>query len=196
MLSKADKKILQAVLVGAAVIIIGLVYYTMAFVNAEITGKDADIKANDALLKKHQDELTELKAWAGRSNEINAIINELLQKVQRLPRSVEASDFFRILRDCVHRTNLSEIKVAKLKSINMGAYEEIPYMITCRARYHDLGQFLTLVEQNAQQIMRVKTLDLFSDLKRPSRHRVSLQVATFVFTEPLPKPRGREAATP
>ena len=67
-------------------------------------------------------------------------------------------------------------------------YAEIPYRIDCRARYHDLGQFLALVEQHKEQIMRVKNLDLSADAKNPSRHKVDIQVATFFFTRSIPRP--------
>ncbi|MCX8036522.1 MAG: type 4a pilus biogenesis protein PilO [Candidatus Sumerlaeia bacterium] len=188
MFSKQDKKILQAALVGGGIAVVGLIYYVMVYVSKEVASYEKAIKTSNDTYKKKQAELDDLRRWEQRKEEINALVNDLMEKVKRLPRSVEASDFFRILRDCVHRTNLSEIKVGRLKTVDMGAYNEIPYMVSCRARYHDLGQFLALIEQHSQQIMRIKTMDVYVDMKkRPSRHHVNLQIATFVFTEPVPR---------
>jgi hypothetical protein len=49
-----------------------------------------------------------------------------------------------------------------------------------------LGQFLTLIEQHPDQIIRVKTMRIGNDPNRPSRHPVRMAVATFVFTEKVP----------
>jgi len=187
MFSENDKKILQTTLVAGVVAVLALTYYVWAFVNPDLGNLRTEIATLKEQKTKKQGILAELKKWEGRTGEIATIIQDLDQKVQRLPRSADTSKFLEILRECVRRTNLSDIKIGRLKSVPMGAYQEIPYMVTCRARYHDLGQFLTLVEQNPQQIMRVKTLTVSNDKNRPSRHTVVVQVATFVFTEPIPK---------
>jgi Tfp pilus assembly protein PilO len=187
MFSESDKRTLQTAVVAGVVAMLGLFYYSWAFVNPDIGGTEKSIADLQEEIKRKEATLAELKKWEGRTNEIASIVQDLEAKVQRLPKTSEASDFLRILRDCVRRTNLSDIKIGRVRNVPMGAYEEIPYMITCRARYHDLGQFLTLVEQHPDQIMRLKTLSMASDLRRPSRLNVVVQVATFAFTESLPK---------
>jgi Tfp pilus assembly protein PilO len=193
MFSEADKKILQTALVGGVVAILGLFYYMWAVVNPEMASRDKDITSHTDLIKKKDAELAEIKRWEGRTAEIAAIIQQLDQKIKRLPGTSDASEFLRILRECVQITNLSDIRIGRVKNVPMGAYDEIPFMVTCRARYHDLGQFLTLVEQHPQRIMRVKTLNVTSDLARPSRHTAIVQVATFVFNESVP--RAKEVAS-
>ena len=196
MWSEADKRILRPVLIGGAVILAALLYYSWVK-NDEATSMDARIKGLEEQKKAKQLEMEEIKKWESRSAEIEDIVKDLQEKVKRLPRTVEASDFFRILRDCVLMTNLTDISVGRVKRANMGAYEEIPYLIDCRARYHELGQFLALVEQHSQQIMRVRKLDVLEDINRPSRHRVTIEIATFVFTEqipPAPVPPAPEVA--
>jgi len=179
----ADKRVLQTALVAGVVALLGLFYYVWAIVNPEIKQLKSAVMTEEADIKVREAELAELKRWEGRAGEIAMIVKELNQKVQRVPKTSDPSEFLRILQECIRRTNLSDLKIVRLKNVPMGAYEEIPYTITCRARYHDLGQFLTLVEQNPQQVMRVKTLDVRNDLKRPSRHNVIVQLATFVFVE-------------
>jgi len=187
MFSEADRKVLQTALIAGGIALLGLIYYIWASVNPEITQLDKAMSGYQEDLKKKHAELEQVKKWEARAGEIAAIVQQLEQKVQRVPKTAEPGEFFRLLRECVRRTNMTDIKIARLKNVPMGAYDEIPYTITCRARYHDLGQFLTLVEQHPQQIMRVKTLDVSNDAKRPSRHSVIVQLATFVFTQPFPK---------
>jgi len=187
MLSENDKKVLQVVLVVGVVAFIGLFYYSWAVVKGRMKNLDKTIKTAEETVRQKQQELSDMKKWQKRSAEIEGLITELQKKVSRLPSTVEAREFFSILRECVRMTNLTNIKIARVKSVSMGMYEEIPYAITCRARYHDLGQFLALVEQHRKQIMRIKTLDISNDPKRPSRHPVTMKIATFVFTKPLPK---------
>jgi len=193
MFSEMDKKVLQVILVVGVVAVLGLFYHVWAKVNPEVKRRDAAIRANTAEIKRKKEELDDLKAWRARAAEIGVIVQSLEEKIARLPRTRSAREFFRILRECVRMTNLTDLKVQRLKEIPMGAYEEVPYLIVCRARYHDLGQFLALIEQHRSQIMRLKTLDISNDIKRPSRHPVTLRVATFVFTQPLP--RTKEVAS-
>jgi len=197
MWSEADKRILRPILIGGAVILAALLYYSWV-TNDEAKSMDDRIASLKEQSKAKEAELTEIKRWESRAPEIEDIVKDLQEKVKRLPRTVEASDFFRILRDCVLMTNLTDISVGRVKRANMGAYEEIPYVIDCRARYHELGQFLAIVEQHSQQIMRVRRLDILEDVGRPSRHKVSMEIATFVFTEqipPAPLPPAREVTS-
>jgi Tfp pilus assembly protein PilO len=192
MFNESDKKILQIVLVVGVVAGLGLFYYYWAMAKYQIKSLDDEITTLAEQKKKKSAELRELKQWAEREDEITQIVAQLEEKVQRLPKTPEARRFFSILRDCIRITNLSANKIARLKPEPMGAYSEIPYQISGSARYHDLGQFLMLVEQHREQIMRVKTLDVRNDMKRPSRHPLNLKVATFVFTQPLPQQESVE----
>jgi len=180
-LSDTDKKTLQTTLIGGVVVLLGLLYYVWAVVNPQVAGYDKSIRDLNDQMEVKQEELKDVKKWEERKGEITAIVQQLGEKVKRLPQTTDPSEFLRILRECVQLTNLTDIRIDRPKPILMGAYDELPYMITCRARYHDLGQFLTLIEQHPQQILRVKTFEISNDAKRPSRHRVTLQLATFVF---------------
>lgn len=189
MFSEQDKKVLQVILVIAVIAGLGLFYYSWAVVKYEVRRLDSDIKKYQQDKKTKQTQLRELKKWEGREAVIEQMAAELKRRVQRLPTSPEAREFYAILRQCIGMANLSEItKIVRTKGTDLGSdVAEIPYQITCRAGYHDLGKFLELVEQHPKQIIRLKSLDVQTDLKRPTQHKVSLEVATFVFTRPVPK---------
>ena len=81
---------------------------------------------------------------------------------------------------------LSKFQNERLKKLfedrsSCSLYTEIPYVILAHGRYHAVGQFLTLVEQNPQRFMRVKYLKIKNDLLRPSIHTIQMVVETFMF---------------
>lgn len=195
MFSETDKKVLQVGLVAAVIVGLALLYYVWAVVKYKVSGYEKTINTTQAQITQKQAELDNLNDWKARENEIRGYIERLRKEVDRLPTKPEAREFFGILQSSLSMTNLSENQIIRQKNVPMGAYEEIPYQIVCRARYHDLGQFLALVEQHKLQIMRIKTLDILNDLRRPSQHQVTLRVATFIFTEPVPQMDRKEVAS-
>jgi Tfp pilus assembly protein PilO len=186
MFTETDKKVLQVVLVFAVFAILGLFYYVWAFANPQLERLQKMEKKQAAAIKTRTAQLTELKRWEGKREDIRKIVDQLKERLRRLPQLVETFRFVNIIRQCMGKTNLSDMNIGRMKKVPMGAYEEMPYLINCRARYHDLGQFLTLIEQHPEQIIRVKRLTISNDANRPSRHPVRVTVATFVFTEKVP----------
>jgi Tfp pilus assembly protein PilO len=180
MFSDKDKKMLQMIAVFAVVAVAGLFFYQRS-TRAQAGAIDAKIATFTELQKSKSKELEELRLIMDRSAEIGQMMTAIEEKRKRLPQTAEAREFYNIIRECIQITNLSELRIAPVAPVPMGLYEEVPYYITCRARFHELGQFLMLVEQHGKQIMRIKTLDIGNDLKRPSRHPVLVRLATFVF---------------
>lgn len=100
---------------------------------------------------------------------------------RRLPRTPEAAGFLQALISVLEATGMHGQSVATLKHNVEVQYEEIPYKIKAYGRYHELGQALTLIEQNPDRFMRVKNFSLKNNPKRPSIHPIDLEVATFMF---------------
>ena len=186
MFSDKDKKSLQLLLIFGVVAALGLFLYVRNVVKPELLAlQDSTTKGQQALKEKRA-ELSELKRWEGREAEIQGTMTKLREKMMRLPTRIDSRQFVGILRDCILQASLSDIAVMQIKPTDMGLYQEVPYEIKCRAKYHDLGQFLMLAEQHAKQIMRVKTMDITNDMKRPSRHPVTLRLSTYVINKPVP----------
>jgi Tfp pilus assembly protein PilO len=66
---------------------------------------------------------------------------------------------------------------------NRVQYTEIPYTIEAHGRYHEIGQFLTLIEQNPQRFMRLRNFTAENNLERPSIHPVQMEISTFMFNQ-------------
>ena len=194
MLSETDKKILQVVLVVGLFSVVGLFYYSFGVVKDRVKRLNERINTTEKQIKEKETYVQDLREWQNRQADIQGLIQALNEEIKRLPTSIDERNFFQILAECIAKANLSDVKVTrpigrgrKGKQLDLGAYVERPYRIYCKARYHDLGQFLMLIEQHRERIMRLKTLDVSNNPKRPSRHPVNMQVATYVFTRPIPE---------
>lgn len=141
--------------------------------------------------------------------DINRLLNEegelerreqKIEKIRRrLPSSPEAPGFLKALRSILQTTGIHQQLVASAGAsadrqrlsqqqvfrqlINTPLYGEIPYIVRADGRYHQIGQFLTLLEQNPDRFMRLKYIKLTNNLSHPSIHPVEMVVATFMFKD-------------
>ena len=111
-------------------------------------------------------------------------LRQMIQKViQRLPSRPDAPGFLVALVSILRQTGIIQRSVTPEETVNRTQYTEIPYEIDAFGRYHELGQFLTLVEQNPARFMRVKAMRVSNNLARPSIHPIELQISTFMFNQ-------------
>lgn len=61
-------------------------------------------------------------------------------------------------------------------------YKEIPIMITAKAGYHELGRFLSSLE-NSDRFMKVADMQIKADKVSPKKHDIELLVVTYVLLE-------------
>ncbi len=182
--SDEQKKILIGVVV-VGVLAFGAVGYYWYFFGKTAVADDkaaaekAVTEKNDIVAKLDKIEKFK-KDTAGKYEEME----ENLRKVEmRLPQSRQAIEFFGTLNDILNNTGVSNERLAADRIVQQpgNSYAEIPYSIKAVGRFHELGQFLNLVEQNPRRFMRVKTLNIGNDSKQPSNHPVEVKIATFKF---------------
>lgn len=176
------KKVQIALLVGAVILVI-LGWFWISIGSKKVSGLTAqveELKKKDADLTRQLAELRELEKMRSQY----ALVEARLEQVsRRLPASPEAPGFQEALSDALRSTGIDIAKLAPEKINDFDQFTEIPYTIAAAGRYHELGQFLTLVEQNSQRFMRVKSLKMVNDDVRPSLHPVDVGIATFMFRE-------------
>lgn len=116
-----------------------------------------------------------------RYNELKEMV-ELARK--RLPSTEDASGFLQAIITVLAATGMHGESVGVMKTLtDSEQYKEIPYKIKAQGRYHELGQALTLIEQNPDRFMRVKNFALSNSIDRPSIHPIDMEIATFVFLQ-------------
>jgi Tfp pilus assembly protein PilO len=106
----------------------------------------------------------------------------LLQQISaKLPNSIDAPGFYQALVKILQVTRVEYSELLQQKELVRQVYTEIPYKIVSRARFHDMGQFLNLIEENPDRFMRVKKFVIENNDKRPSIHPATVELATFMF---------------
>lgn len=185
-LSAVDKKALQ-IGVFLAVLLGGLCgYYYFFFVKKEMEANAKRVEKLDGDIKELKSTYARMQGMLSRKDEIEAESRKILEVKRRLPDTEDAPGFLSALVNILRITNVVNERVAPEKTQRRNLYTEIPYTIECSSRYHDFGEFLTLVEQNPERFMRVKSFTIANDDTRPSFHPISVSLATFKFNKSSP----------
>ncbi len=182
-LTPGQKDVIKAGFVLAILLFAGALYYYFFFVKADIEKKEKQIAQLNGEIKKLDQQLRDIEAQLGNPEELK-LKKEFLEKIAaKLPDSPDAPGFFEALRDILSATNIEYTELVPEKHNSYSIYTEIPYKIKCKARYHDFGHFLNLIEENPKRFMRVKTFTIENQDNRPSIHPVTIDVATFMFVK-------------
>lgn len=182
-LTPQQKDIIKAGVVLAVLIFLGGFYYYGFFVKDEIARKTKQTQQLQAEIKNLEQQYRDIQAQLGNPEELKAK-REFLEKIAaKLPDKPDAPGFFQALVDILRVTNIEYTELEPQKEIPRSIYSEIPYKIKCKARYHDFGHFLNLIEENPKRFMRVKTFTIENQDNRPSIHPVTIEVATFMFVK-------------
>ena len=59
-------------------------------------------------------------------------------------------------------------------------YREIPILISAKSGYHELGQFLSAME-NSDRFMKVVDIDIRANNTTPRKHDVELLICTYIL---------------
>lgn len=182
-LTAQQKDAIKAGFILAVVLLIGVGFYWYQFANPEIKSADKRIVALDKEIKDLNNQMREMLD-AERHLEQLKEKQELLEEVAaKLPSTVAPQEFYRAFEEILKVTRISYSELTQLPLLERQVYTEIPYQIVGRGRYHDFGQFLNLVEENPNRLMRIKTFVIENDDAHPSVHPIKVQLATFKFNK-------------
>jgi type IV pilus assembly protein PilO len=170
------------VLAGGLVYLVLLVIPTFIALAATVTSvKDLGVKIDTVekevsraiVMKKHLDEV---KA-------------DLEQKAKRLPVKKEITA---LLEGFASMAKMADVKILSITPFDLkkveGAgetanyYREMPIKITAKSGYHQLGRFISQIE-NEQRIMIIDNLEIFYDPAAPRLHNVVIMLKTYVSLE-------------
>jgi len=182
-LTAQQKDAIKAGFILAAVLIVGVVIYWWQFTQPEIASAKNRVTALDKEigdLKKQIREMNDAEANLAKLKEKQKLLEEVAAK---LPSTVAPQEFYRALEEILKVTHLSYSELSQQPLLERQVYTEIPYQIVGRGRYHDFGQFLNLVEENPNRLMRIKTFVIENDDAHPSLHPIKVQLATFKFNK-------------
>lgn len=158
-----------------------MIYFHFQFLMPDIRRWNAETEKFRGETTKANQEITKFKALIADTSERERMRGIVEAAKLRLPSDPEELGFFELLRDSLRRTGVTTSLVSPQRLVSRELYEEIPYLVRGAARYHELGQFLNVIECNPKRLMRVQRFRVTNNDKRPSIHPVEVGIATFRF---------------
>jgi Tfp pilus assembly protein PilO len=182
-LTAQQKDAVKAGFILAFVLFAGVGAYWYQFAKPEMDTaekKVADLNGEIGKLKDQLREMDQARENLEKLKEKQKLLEEVAAK---LPSTVAPEDFFKAFEEILKVTRVSYTELKPLPLLERAIYTEIPYQLVGAGRYHDFGQFLNLVEENPNRLMRIKTFVIENDDSRPSVHPLKVQLATFKFNK-------------
>jgi len=110
-------------------------------------------------------------------------------KVERYEKTLPAEQEIPSLLETLSRmAKSSNIKISALTPVSGSGkggetthtYREIPILISAKSGYHELGQFLSAME-NSDRFMKVVDIDIRANNTTPRKHDVELLICTYIL---------------
>lgn len=180
-LTAQQRDAIKAGFILAMVLLAGVIAYWWQFTKPEVAAAETKIVTLDKEISDFKKQVRDMDLAAANIDRLKEKQKLLEEVAAKLPSTIEPQEFYRALEEILKVTRLSYTELAQQKLLERAVYTEIPYQISGKGRYHDFGQFLNLVEENPNRLMRIKTFVIENDDKRPSVHPVKIQLATFKF---------------
>ena len=180
-----DPKIQNAVLIALLGLIVFVLYLYFMLLpqiasDARIAGKTmkmrSDLKAARSLIAQK----AQLRKKAGEYNEKIEVYEKKLPAQQEIPDLLESLSKMAKNAD-ITIIGITPVSLKMQKEKKGQIYKEIPILITAKSGYHELGRFLSSLE-NADRFMKVVDINLKANPASPKRHDVEVMVYTYVLS--------------
>lgn len=134
-------------------------------------------------------ELNKSKSEISRMGEFSKKIDSYKDKVnsyeKMLPAEQEIPALLENLSTMAKSSNIkivgiTPVETAEGKTQKAGVYQEIPILISAKSGYHELGSFLSHLE-NSDRFMKVGNISIKSNNATPKKHDIDLLVLTYVL---------------
>jgi type IV pilus assembly protein PilO len=180
-----DPKIQNLILMVLLGLIAVVLYMYFVFIpqvgrDVSLVGKTlkmrSDLKAARALIS----EKDALKKQAAEYNDKIEIYEKKLPAQQEIPDLLE--NLSRMARNAdITIIGITPVSLKTQKERRGQVYKEIPILITAKSGYHELGRFLSNLE-NADRFMKAVDINIKSDSVSPKKHNVEVMVYTYVLS--------------
>lgn len=182
-LTAQQKDAIKAGFILAIVLLLGVGIYWWQFSQPEVAAAKTTISGLDKEVGDLKKQVADMNMAATNLDKLKEKQKLLEEVAAKLPSTVAPQEFYRALEEILKVTRMSYSELSQLPLLERAVYTEIPYQIVGSGRYHDFGQFLNLVEENPNRLMRIKTFVIENDDARPSVHPLKVQLATFKFNK-------------
>ena len=177
----------QRMLIVGLVSIIAFALYLYFIFIPQVTrvvslfGKVARVKA----------ELKSAKSTSAETEGLKKKLSEYSEKVElyekRLPVEREIPSLLENLSNMAKGSNIKITSIMpqltqteNVSQRQSNLYQEIPIRITARSGYHELGKFISNLE-NSDRFMKVTNIGIKSNKASPKQHDIELTVCTYIL---------------
>ena len=151
----------------------------------------ADIKITGRIDRMKND-IKSAKSWVSEKDVSTRRLAEYAQKIERyeknLPVQQEIPSLLENLSSMARSANITIVSItpapASLKDDKEAkghVYQEMPIQMTAICGYHELGRFLSNLE-NADRFMKVVDIGIKTDKSSPKKHDVQLMIYTYILS--------------
>ena len=167
--------------IGAIYLYVNFLLLPQIYGVAKIYGKTSKISID---VKDAQRDISEVDNLRKQAASYRGKIEEY---ERMLPAGQEIPKLLEDLSDMAKKSNVKIIGITPLQvkqqsQDSEAIYQEIPILISARSGYHELGKFLSDLE-NADRFMKVADIKIKENSTTPKRHDVELLVLTYVLLE-------------
>lgn len=173
------------IVISAAVAVALLVYFAFILKPQviKISGIMGRLNKARADLKTAESDI----AGIGSMNNAVEAFNKKIGKYEKtLPIEEGIPGLLESLSEMARKANMRIAGIVPVGTKELKAekrvYKEIPIMINAKAGYHELGRFLTSLE-NSDRFIKVADIHIKSSAATPLKHDVELLVVTYVLLE-------------
>lgn len=177
---KNKQTLLVGGVLGGAILLIVL-YFGFMIVLPEASANVVEAEKVRSTREKNEADLKKFKAMINDVEMRNQVNDAFARVSSRLPSQQDPIEVFALLRSYFEGTDVQFTYLEPGRQTSRGRYFEYPFIIRGRARYHEFGQLVNLIECNPSRLMYVNSFRLTNDARRPSIHPMEVGVSTFTF---------------
>jgi len=179
-----DKKT-QVVILAGLLAILGVVLYFSFILKPQIVRVAESVSAAgsiDADLKEAGKNIANIPAF---KKNIVAYEEKVDRYEKMLPVEQEIPSLLENLSNIARSSNIKivgiiPVTVKEDKPKKAQVYQEIPILINAKSGYHELGKFLSSME-NSDRFMKVADIQIKSNAQSPKKHEVEVLVLTYIL---------------
>ena len=182
-LTPSEKDAVKASIFLAVILAAMIAYYDFYILAEDIKRNTTQVEELKNQITERKERLYEMKQMVSNRVEVEQKQQILERIVKRLPKNEDDLGFYNAFGPVCQATHFEYTELSKMPPTTRTSYTEIPYRIIGKSRFHDFGQFLNMIEENPDRLMRVKGFTIDNQTQRPSIHPVTVEIASFTFSQ-------------
>ncbi len=177
---KNNPRQLAAVIIAAALVMI-LLYFN--FILKPQVSQAASLVMNmnkmRADLKRAEADIAEIPKF---KNDIRTYEDKVTYYEKMLPAEREIPSLLQSLSEMAKNSNVKIIGITPtvMEGEKGTIYQELPILISAKSGYHELGRFLSSLE-NSERFIKVADISIRSNSSNPKKHDVESLMVTYIL---------------